>query len=250
MKAIILAAGYATRLYPLTLNKPKALLKVQGKAIIDYILAQINTVPDIDRIFVVSNHKFANQFYDWAATAETGIPVKILDDGTVDEAGRLGAIGDIAYVLDHEHIDDDIVIIAGDNLFTFPLTEYRQFFADKNADCVCVQRISDKEACKQLGIALLDDTGRVIDMEEKPAAPKSDCAVFATYMYKRETIPLIKQYLDEGNKPDAPGFFVSWLYKRKPVYAYIMNGKCYDIGTHEALKSSYKLQVTSYKQSE
>jgi len=214
------------------------LIKVQGKAIIDYILAQINTVSDIDKIFIVSNHKFINQFNDWAAATHSNIPVKVVDDGTADESDRLGAIGDIAFVLDQERIEDDIVIIAGDNLFTFPLTEYRRFFADKASDCVCVQRVSDKEACKQLGIALLDDAGRIVDMEEKPAEPKSDCAVFATYMYKRETIPLIKQYLNEGNKPDAPGFFVSWLYKRKPVYAYIMNGNCYDIGTHEALKQA------------
>ena len=108
---------------------------------------------------------------------------------------------------------------------------------------MCVQRIEDKEACRQLGIAMLDDDGRVIDMEEKPREPKSDCAVFATYMYKRETIPLIKQYLKEGNNPDAPGFFPSWLYKRKPVYAYVMNGKCYDIGTHEALEQAEYLKL-------
>jgi glucose-1-phosphate thymidylyltransferase len=103
--------------------------------------------------------------------------------------------------------------------------------------------MADREACKQLGIALLDETGRVVDMEEKPAEPKSDCAVFATYIYKRETIPLIKRYLDEGNKPDAPGFFVSWLYKRKPVYAYVMNGECYDIGTHDSLKQAEFLKL-------
>ena len=243
MKAIILAAGYATRLYPLTLTKPKALLKIQGKAIIDYILAQINTVSDIDETIIISNHKFADQFTQWAASAQSGIPIKVLDDGTTDENNRLGAIGDIAYVIKNENLNDDIVVIAGDNLFTFPLAEYKHFFDEKASDCVCVQRITDREACKQLGIALLDDTGRVIDMEEKPAEPKSDCAVFATYMYKRETLPLIYQYLEDGNKPDAPGHFVSWLYKRKPVYAYVMNGKCYDIGTFEALKQAEFLEL-------
>ncbi|MDR1558282.1 MAG: NTP transferase domain-containing protein, partial [Clostridiales bacterium] len=119
MKAIILVAGYATRLYPLTLDKPKALLKIQGKAIIDYIVEQINTVPDIDEIIVISNHKFAAQFNDWAATARSGVPIKVLDDGTVEEGRRLGAIGDIGYVNEHENIDDDVMIIAGDNLFTF-----------------------------------------------------------------------------------------------------------------------------------
>jgi len=243
LKAIILAAGYATRLYPLTLDKPKALLKIQGKPIIDYILDQISTVSDIDQVFVVSNSKFAEQFRNWASTAQSRIPIKVLDDGSADEASKLGAIGDIAFVIEKELIDEDIMVVAGDNLFTFPLSEYKQFFAEKGSDCVCVQRVEDREACKQLGIALLDETGRVINMEEKPEEPKSDCVVFAIYMYKRETIPLIKQYLDEGNKPDAPGNFVGWLYKRKPVYAYIINGKCYDIGTHEALKQAEFIEL-------
>ena len=127
MKAIILAAGYATRLYPLTLDKPKALLKIQGKAIIDYIVEQINTISDIDEIIVVSNNKFARHFNDWAAAAQSGIPIRVLDDGTADEDSKLGAIGDIAYAIDHGHIDDDMVVIAGDNLFTYPLAEYRRF---------------------------------------------------------------------------------------------------------------------------
>ena len=225
------------------MDRPKALLEIQGKAIIDYIVEQINTVSDIDEIIVISNHKFADQFKSWASGVKSGIPVKVLDDGTTDENSRLGAIGDIAYCIEQEDIDDELVIIAGDNLFTFPLAEYRRFFAEKNSDCVCVQRIEDIEARRQIGIALLDSDGRVIDMEEKPREPKSDCGVFATYMYKRETIPLIKQYLAEGNKLDAPGFFVSWLYKRKPVYAYVMNGKCYDIGTPEALEQAEFLEL-------
>jgi len=218
-------------------------LQIQGKAIIDYIVEQINTIPDINEIIVVSNHKFTDHFNNWAKAAQSEIPIKVLDDGTMDEETRLGAIGDISFVIDRENIDEDLVIIAGDNLFTFPLAEYKRFFDDKNRDCVCVQRIENIEARKQLGIALLDEGGRVIDMEEKPREPKSDCAVFATYMYKRETIPLIRQYLDEGNKPDAPGFFVSWLFKRKPVYAYVMNGQCYDIGTPEALRQAGFLQL-------
>ena len=243
MKAIILVAGYATRLYPLTLDRPKALLKVQGKAIIDYIVEQINTISDIDEIIVISNSKFAGHFHEWAASAKPAVPIKVLDDGTSDENSRLGAIGDISFVIDKEHIDDDVVIIAGDNLFTFPLAEYKRFFDEKGGDCVCVQRIEDVETRRHIGIAVLDEEGRVIDMEEKPQEPKSDCGVFATYMYKRETIPLFKQYLSEGNNPDAPGFFPSWLYKRKPVYAYVMNGQCYDIGTHEALREAEFLKL-------
>jgi glucose-1-phosphate thymidylyltransferase len=243
MKAIILAAGYATRLYPLTLSMPKALLKVQGKSIIDHILAQIDAVREIDGIYVASNHKFASHFQAWAKTASSRAPIKVLDDGTTNEDDRLGAIGDIRFVLDTENIDDEIVIIAGDNLFTFCLDEYRQFYAAKGADCVCVKRIADREALKSLGVAILDTSGRVVELQEKPQEPKSDFAVYATYMYKRDTLPLIRKYLDEGGKKDAPGFFVEWLCSRKPVYAYVMNGECYDIGTPAAYKQAQTLDL-------
>jgi glucose-1-phosphate thymidylyltransferase len=241
MKAIILAAGYATRLYPLTLSMPKALLQVQGKAIIDYITDQVNSIKGIDMIYVVSNHKFASQFKAWAKTSNSSCQVLVLDDGSTTENDRLGAIGDISFVIEEEKIDEDVVVIAGDNLFTFSLAEYWSFYKAMGSDCVCVKRIADREALKQLGVATLDESNRVVELSEKPQEPKSDYAVFATYMYKKDTLPLFKKYLDEGNKPDAPGYFAAWLCARKPVYAYVMNGECYDIGTPLAYQQAQKL---------
>ncbi len=235
MKAIILVAGYATRLYPLTQTTPKPLLEVGGKPIINYIIEQINTIPTVDNIYVVSNHKFAQHFTDWASALDNPIPITVLDDGTSTEETRRGAIGDIQFVIDTANIDDELMIIAGDNLFTYSLAEYCDYYKAKNSDCVCVKQFDDPEMIKQLGVVLLDEDNKILDFEEKPQQPKSNKAAFATYIYQKSTVPMIRQYLDAGNKPDAPGNFLAWLSKVKDVYAYVMNGECYDIGTHKAL---------------
>ncbi len=235
MKAIILVAGYATRLYPLTKDTPKPLLKVGGKPIIDYIVEEINTIDAVDKIYVISNHKFAEHFRLWAEKKVNPKPIAVIDDGTDSDENKRGAIGDIQYTIEQGNIDDDIMVIAGDNLFTYSLKEYYDFYKAKNADCVCVKQFDDKEMIKQLGVVLLDEKGKVIDLEEKPAKPKSDKAAFATYMYTRDTVKMFGDYIAEGNSPDAPGYFIQWLHKKKDVYAYVMNGECYDIGTHKAL---------------
>lgn len=236
MKAIILVAGYATRLYPLTKTTPKPLLSVGGKPIIDYIVEEINTLDAVDSIFVISNHKFAEHFERWAAQKPNPKPITVIDDGTDSDENKRGAIGDIQYTIEQGKIDDDVVIIAGDNLFTYRLSDYYDYFSEKKADCVCVKQFDDMEMIKQLGVVLMDNDGRVIDLEEKPEKPKSNKAAFATYMYTRETVRLFDKYLAEGNSPDAPGYFLQWLHSRKPVYGYVMQGECYDIGTHKALE--------------
>ncbi len=236
MKAILLVAGYATRLYPLTINTPKALLPVNGKAIADYIVDQIETIDDIDEIYVITNHKFVEQFEKWAEEHNSSKPISIIDDKTESEETRRGAIGDILYTIKEKNIDDDVMIIAGDNLFTYNLAEYYRFFKQKNSDCVCVKVFNNKEMLKQFGVALLDNDSKVIDVEEKPENPKSNNVVYATYIYKRETVPLFEKYIEEGNKPDAPGNFVVWLYNKKNVYAYEFKEECYDIGTPESYK--------------
>lgn len=231
MKAIILVAGYATRLYPLTLNTPKALLPINNKPIIDYIVDEINTVNEIDEIYVVTNHKFAGHFEDWAKKHKEGHRISVLDDGTLTEETRRGAIGDILFTIKEKNINDEMMIIAGDNYFTYKLKDYYDFYKKIGHDCVCVKEFDDKEMLKQFGIALLNKKGKVIDIEEKPENPKSNTVVFATYIYQKETVPLFSKYIEEGNKPDAPGYFIEWLYKRKDVYAYKFSEECYDIGT-------------------
>ena len=243
MKAIILAAGYATRLYPLTLNMPKALLPIGGKPIIDHIVAQMDTVEELDEIYVVSNDKFAGHFEEWAKTAVSRVPIKVLNDGTTDDSNKRGAIGDISFVIDEMQINDDLMVIAGDNFFTYSLKDYVRFFREKDRDCVCVKVWEDESQLSQFGIALLDWQGKVLDIEEKPGKPKSNSVVFAAYLYKKDTVPMFAEYLAAGNKPDAPGNFPAWLYHKKDVYAYTFDGECYDVGTPE----SYREVCEMYK---
>jgi len=237
MKAIILVAGYATRLYPLTLDKPKALLSIAGKPIIDYITNEINTIDEIDEIYVVSNHKFADDFIKWGNDKNNPKKIFVLDDGTTTEDTRLGAIGDILFTIREKNIDDDLLVIAGDNFFTYKLIDYFNYFKDVQRDCVCVKEFEDRSMLKHFGVAVLDENKRVIDFQEKQENPGSNNVVYAAYIYKRDTIPLFEEYIMQGNKPDAPGYFIQWLFKIKDLRAYeILEGDCFDIGTHKAYK--------------
>jgi glucose-1-phosphate thymidylyltransferase len=239
MIGIVLAAGYATRLYPLTIDRAKSLLPVHGRPIIDYIVDEMNTIDDLREILVISNHRFAAQFAEWAAARNAASnngepPILVLDDGTTSEDDRLGAIGDIQFCIDKRQIDDELLIIAGDNLFTYRLRDawlhYRQF----GDDMVLARHMPVGEDLHRYAIAELDQDGLVIDLVEKPAQPKTNIAVFATYFYRQASVPLIAQYLREGNKPDAPGNFPAWLYKREKLRCYLFDGVCIDIGTPES----------------
>ena len=239
MKCLFLVAGYATRLFPLTKDRPKALLNIGGKPILDYVLEKVNAIDEIDEIYVVSNDKFYPHFCEWAdekmAEAEkAGVPCKkisVANDNTTDDSNKLGAIGDIQYAIEYFNIDDDMMILAGDNLFSFGLVELRDFFKKYGKDSICVHKVEEKSELQRMGVAQLEDGLKVIGMEEKPQEPKSNTAVDPFYLYTRDTVKLFKTYLDEGNNPDAPGNFPSWLHKRKDVYAYWLDGVCIDIGT-------------------
>lgn len=236
MKGIILAAGYATRLYPLTLNRPKALLPVGDRAVLDYIVNELETIDAIDEVFLISNHKFYGHFLNWLENRKFNKKIKVIDDGTITDDTKLGAIGDMELVIRQEKIQDDVLIIAGDNLFTYRLKDFYTFFINHKKDCIIVKEINNERDLKGMGIVLMDDNFRVLDFEEKPKHPKSNMAAFGGYIYLKETLPLIKEYIEEGNIPDAPGYFPGWLYKRKDIYAYKFHGECYDIGTHESYR--------------
>lgn len=240
MKTLILAAGYATRLYPLTENKSKALLPIHNKLMIDFIVESLLRIKEIDEILVVTNDRFYNDFLQWAEdySSKNNISksIKIVNDNTNSDNNKLGAIGDINYVIDSENINDDLLILAGDNFFEFDLNNFTDYFYEKNKDCVCVQNCKDLNLAKRCAVALLNEDNLILDLEEKPENPKSDTIAYAIYLYKKSTLPLIKEYLKEGNTPDAPGNFTSWLYKKQEVYGYYFGGQCYDIGTVESYK--------------
>lgn len=245
MKCIFLCAGYATRLFPLTENFPKALLKVGGRALLDYILDEVNSLDEIDEIYLVTNAKYTPHFESWAKEKNNIKPITVINDGTYTNDDRLGAIGDINFTIEKCNINDDVLIIAGDNLFTFKLREFVDFYKVKNAPSVCVREETDINLLKRVGVAVLDDSNKILDFEEKPAEPKSKYAVYAEYIYPKEILPVFKEYLAEGNSNDAPGNFVAYLYKKMPTYAYPFKGECYDVGTHDAL--AYVNEIYSKK---
>lgn len=230
MKAIILAAGYATRLYPLTLKMSKCLLKINNKPIIDYIVEEINKIPTIDTIYLITNGLFANDFYKWHKNTTSLIPIHIVDNNTMSEDEKLGAIGDINFCINSNNINEDTLIIAGDTFFNFSLKSFYDYFKTNNKDCVCVKEIYEKEKLKRFAVATLE-SNKIVNLIEKPQYPSSNTAVYAVYLYKKETIEMFKKYIEDGNNKDAPGFFLEWLYKIKDVLAYKINGECFDIGT-------------------
>jgi glucose-1-phosphate thymidylyltransferase len=232
MKAIVLAAGYATRLRPLTDTWAKELLPVGGTPIIDRIVDAIVASGEIDEVHVVTNTRKAPWFNDWAQ----GRDVVVHDDGTTSNDDRLGAIGDMQFVVDRAAIDDDLLVIAGDNLFEFSLADYVGFWRSKGrASAIAVRDVGSRELASQYGVVALDGDGRVLDFVEKPADPPSTLAAIATYLYHRDHVPLIRTYLDSGESADQPGRFVAWLCRREPVYGWVFDSTWFDIGNHEQL---------------
>ena len=221
MKALILAAGYATRLRPLTDSIPKQLLPVGGRPIVDWILDRIEET-SADEIHLVTNARFADDFERWAARKD----VTIHNDGTTSNEDRLGAIGDIRFV----GLDDDLLVIAGDNLFDYSLADYESYWRAKGGSCIAVLDVKDPDLARKYGVVDVDENDRVTNFVEKPENPPTTLCATATYLYRRDHARLVETYLDEGNPPDQPGNFVAWLRKREPVYAYRFDGEWFDIG--------------------
>lgn len=230
MEALVLAAGYATRLYPLTERIAKPLLPVGGRPMIEHILERIREA-DALAVHVVTNSKFAGAFREWAPA-----DVRVHDDGTTSEDDRLGAIGDLRFVVERAGIDDDLLVVAGDNLFDYSLAEYVRWWRSKGvASAVALYEHPDRELVKQYGVVEVDGDERIVSFVEKPPEPRSNLAATACYLFHREHVRLVATYLDEGNVPDQPGRFVEWLYRRAPVYGYRFGGEWLDIGNREQL---------------
>lgn len=243
MKVIILAAGYATRLYPLTLTQPKPLLPVAGKPMIEHVLDNLAAMGGLDRIYVVTNAKFAGHFQTWSDdyAARTHLHFTVVNDGSTDDGNKLGAIGDIHYVLKTQNVDDDLIVVAGDNLFSEKLEGFGRFCREKNAPVLALYDVGDLEQIKKYSSISLDGEGRIKSFEEKPKNPTSTLTGIALYFYPKATLPLINQYIAEGNNPDQPGRLVQWLYPRTPVYTWRVPGIWYDIGSKETLEEANRI---------
>ena len=244
MNALILAAGYATRLYPLTQNKAKPLLLVGGKPIIEWLADHLLAIPDLGTIFIVTNDKFAKDFQAWADDYQKRNPkarFKIVNDGSTDDNNKLGAIGDINLVLTRENLTEaDLLVLAGDNLFSDSLTPFVEFARSTEAT-VALFDVGDVEAMKKYACVTTDSSGVITDFEEKPAKPTTTLAAIALYYYSREILPLFVTYLASGNNPDQPGRFLQWLYKVKPVKTFQIGGQWLDIGSKETLEAADKM---------
>jgi glucose-1-phosphate thymidylyltransferase len=244
MKVIILAAGYATRLYPLTLTQPKPLLPVAGKPMIDYVLDNLAPIGGIDRIYVVTNAKFTGHFQQWSTDYRANkakLNFTIVNDGSTDDTNKLGAIGDIHFVLKTQKVADDIIVVAGDNLFSEKLPDFGRFCREKNAPVLAVYDVGDLEQIKKYNAISLDGEGRITFFEEKPPHPTSTLTGIALYYYPKSTLPLIEQYIAEGNNPDQPGRLIQWLYRRVPVYTWKVPGLWYDIGSKQTLEEANRI---------
>lgn len=244
MNVLILAAGYATRLYPLTLNKAKPLLTVAGKPMIEWVLDNLAPVPGIESVYVVTNNKFAADFQAWAdeyATRQPKMRFKIVNDGSTSDSDKLGAIGDIQFVVSRENLAaSDLVVVAGDNLFNESLEGFARE-ARKHPAAIATYDVGDLEAIKKYNNIETDAEGRVTHFEEKPQHPRNTITGIALYYYSKEVVPMFAQYIAQGNNPDQPGRFVQWLYKLKPVFTCRVPGTWFDIGSRETLEEANRI---------
>ncbi len=237
MKALVLAAGYATRLYPLTRDWPKALLEVGGRPMLDHVLDRVRAM-GVDETIVVTNAKFTPHFEEWASGMEG---ITIVNDGTTSNEDRLGAIGDTAFVLDRTGLDDDLVVVAGDNLFGEDISGFAAYGQEMDAPVLAVHDVGDLGRMHEYNQIEVDEEGRIVFFEEKPENARTTLAGVALYFYPRRTLPLIRQYLAEGNNPDQPGRLIEWMYPRTSVYTWRLPGAWYDIGSAETLQEADRI---------
>ena len=237
MKAVILAAGYATRLRPLTLNRAKPLLPVGGRPLLDHLVDRIVDIDDLDGVHVVTNSRFADDFRAWAGGRAGPTTITVHDDGTKTNEDRLGAIGDVRFAIDNGGLEgDEVFVVAGDNLFDFDLDDYVAFWRRHgDGSCIALYQHPDMELVKEYSTVELGDDDRVVALVEKPEDPTTNLVGIAAYILHRDHVPLVGRYLDEGNPPDPLGLLMTWLSERAPVYGFRFQGDWLDIGNREQL---------------
>lgn len=241
MQVLILAAGYATRLYPLTLNQPKPLLPVAGKPMLEHIIDHLASVKNLGEMFIVTNQKFVKHFTDWSEKykkEKTAFNFKVINDGTTSDADKLGAIGDIHLVIKKENVKDDLVVVAGDNLFDSSLAPFVEYCRTGDTPVLAVYDVGDLESIKKYNSITTDKDGIITYFEEKPKNPTSTKTGIALYYYPANVVAMIQAYIDEGNNPDQPGRLVQWLYTRVPVRTWNVPGRWFDIGSKETLEEA------------
>lgn len=247
MKCLLLGAGYATRLYPLTRERPKPLLPVAGVPILQRICEQIFKVKGIDTIYVVTNHRFVSHYYNWLRDYQNHralpVPIEIYDDLTNTPDDRLGAIGDIQFVIQNAKIDDDLLVIAGDNLIQFDLQGFVNA-AQAKGTSVCLKDLKSKKLVSLYGAVEVNKQGKIVGFEEKPPKPQTTLISIGVYCFKKQDLPLFKQYLEEGHSKDAPGYYLQWLHEQIDVIGYVIDGEWFDIGDIDSYNKANEIMMT------
>ncbi len=244
MKALILAAGYAIRLHPLTLNKPKPLLALGKGLVIEHIIERIGELEEIDQILIVTNQKFFPHFKAWLNDFRFSKKIDILNDGTLSNEDRLGAIKDIEFAIREVGLNCNLLIVAGDNLFEDSLQDFVGFSNEKIPGIsIGLHDMGDRELVKKFGVVEIDQDNRIVDFQEKPSSPKSSLAAKCLYFFPGDKLSRVNQYLKEGNVEDAPGYYIEWLSKQEEVFGFVFRGSWYDIGdiaSYEEAKQTYQ----------
>jgi glucose-1-phosphate thymidylyltransferase len=245
MNVLILAAGYATRLYPLTEKKAKPLLDVAGKPMMEWVIDNLAPIDGIEKVYVVTNNKFAADFQAWADgyhAAHPKLTFEIINDGSTSDADKLGAIGDINLVISRAGLTNSgLIVVAGDNLFSESLQDFGRFCQERNQPVLGVYDVGSTQEAKKYGVVAVDSAGVITSFEEKPAEPKSTLIGIALYYYPKETVSMFATYIAAGNNPDQPGRFVQWLYQRAPVATWEVPGTWFDVGSKETLEEANRI---------
>ena len=238
MKALILAAGYGTRLYPLTLDRPKPLVKVGGKTILERLLKKIEKIKTCDEVYIVTNAKFYDMVAKWVADRDFSVNIQVVNDKTTTNDDRLGAIGDINLVLEEKTPDDDVLIVAGDNLFEFDIMDFVDFSSAKEKFSVALFDVKDNELATKYGVVSLDADQNIAEFQEKPAKPNSTLASTGIYYFPKAKLSLMDEYMESGLVKDAPGNFVKWISEKDAVCGYVFTDGWYDIGDKKSLEKA------------
>lgn len=238
MKVVILAAGYGTRLYPLTKNIPKPLLPVADKPILSFTIENLQKVNEIDKIFVVTNNKFYRNFKNWLRSQSLNEKIDILNDGSTTNDNRLGAIRDLYWCLEVQKIDDTVMVLGGDNLYTFEFADFVNFHNRYKKNAVAVTDLKDRYKVKNFGVVEYDENRKIINFIEKSIYPPSTIVAICAYIFTPHIKQLLKTYLNNNNNPDAPGYFIEWLYKREEIFAYQFDTPWFDIGDIDSYKKA------------
>ncbi len=245
MHAVVLAGGFAKRLWPLTKDMPKPLLSVGGRPIIEYILDKLSEIDELDKIFISVNSKFEPHFREWLHGSDFSKSIEIVPEPSTSEEEKLGAVGSLGYLLKERDVSDDLIVVAGDNLFDFDIKQFLKTNGS-SSPVVAIFDMEGKESVRdKYGVVVLDEKGTIREFHEKPADPVSTLVSTGCYFFPKKSVEMIYEYLKGRNNADAPGFFIAWLAKQMAVQGYVFDGdsRWFDIGSPESLEEANRIFV-------